>query len=301
MLTRIFKLKKVSIITPAYNRLDLLDRLYKSLTNQESKDFVWYFIDDGSGENLEEYINSKFNEGIIEIVYKRQNNGGKHTAVNLGVAIAQEEIVFILDNDDILPPNCIKRVIEEFEKIKDDASICGISFLRGCLDGKLIGKEYPSGRSVDTFANMRYNKNVTGDKFESFKTEIIKQFPFPQIDGEKFISEAVVWAKMSGEYKFVFVNDVLYLTEYQPDGLTSNNRRLNATNPKGAALVYKQLSTKQFKLKLRVKYTLAYIAHALIAKNKKIISNASSKFLCCVLMPFGYLVKMRLKKYAKKT
>ncbi|MDR2183414.1 MAG: glycosyltransferase, partial [Clostridiales bacterium] len=55
-------MKKVAVITPAYNRLHLLDRLYNSLANQECQDFTWYFIDDGSEEDLGGYIAQKISE-----------------------------------------------------------------------------------------------------------------------------------------------------------------------------------------------------------------------------------------------
>ena len=46
----------VTIITPAYNRANLLPRLYESLVRQKCSDFEWLVIDDGSTDSTEELI-----------------------------------------------------------------------------------------------------------------------------------------------------------------------------------------------------------------------------------------------------
>lgn len=50
----------VTIFTPTYNRARLLVQLYKSLKEQESKNFEWLIIDDGSTDETNELI-----EGLI--------------------------------------------------------------------------------------------------------------------------------------------------------------------------------------------------------------------------------------------
>ncbi|MCM1235166.1 MAG: glycosyltransferase family 2 protein, partial [Ruminococcus flavefaciens] len=41
-------MSSITIITPTYNRADLLPRLYESLLKQTNTDFEWMVIDDGS-------------------------------------------------------------------------------------------------------------------------------------------------------------------------------------------------------------------------------------------------------------
>ena len=79
---------KISIITATYNRERLLSRLYESLREQTCKDFEWIIIDDGSVDNTEELVNEFINKKIIDITYVKKINGGKHTAMNLGIDIA---------------------------------------------------------------------------------------------------------------------------------------------------------------------------------------------------------------------
>ena len=37
----------ITVFTPTYNRKDELKKLYKSLLNQNFKDFEWLIVDDG--------------------------------------------------------------------------------------------------------------------------------------------------------------------------------------------------------------------------------------------------------------
>lgn len=47
----------ITILTPTYNRGELLQKLYRSLCAQCCKDFEWLIIDDGSKDETEQYVN----------------------------------------------------------------------------------------------------------------------------------------------------------------------------------------------------------------------------------------------------
>ena len=93
----------ITIFTPTYNRAHLLERLYKSLCHQSNKDFEWVIVDDGSVDHTEKLIESFQLENQIPIQFFKQENSGKHTAINKGVAMAKGELFFIVDSDDFLP------------------------------------------------------------------------------------------------------------------------------------------------------------------------------------------------------
>ena len=71
----------LTIFTPAYNRANLLPRLYDSLCRQTVKDFEWLIVDDGSTDNTEEVCKSFTGEGF-PVRYYRKENGGKQRAIN---------------------------------------------------------------------------------------------------------------------------------------------------------------------------------------------------------------------------
>ena len=90
-----------TVFTPAYNRKELLYRLYESLVEQTSKDFEWVIIDDGSTDGTDDMIAS-IKEDSFSIIYKKVENGGKHRAINRGLDIAEGEVFAIVDSDDYL-------------------------------------------------------------------------------------------------------------------------------------------------------------------------------------------------------
>ena len=49
-------MKTVTIITPTYNRAELLKKLYQSLEQQNNKDFEWLIVDDGSTDRTKEAV-----------------------------------------------------------------------------------------------------------------------------------------------------------------------------------------------------------------------------------------------------
>ena len=292
---------KLAILTPAYNRNELLEICFKSLQNQTCKDFVWYIVDDGSKIPQEAEFNKLKQQADFEMVLIRKENGGKHTAINTGVQAIKEPAVLILDNDDFLTPDAVERVKTDWPLISDKEDLCGLGYLRQYSDGKIIGVPYKKNGVIDTIVNQRYNQNVWGDKSEVYKTEIMKCFPFPVFEGERFLSESTVWCKMSGEYKFMFFNKPIYVCEYLEGGLSDNVRKTLFKNPKGATLCYKTLSGKGFNLKNKIKYTLLYIVHSKACKNKlkTIIKESSNKLLTFLLMPFGLVIYRKRKKCFK--
>ena len=74
--------KLIAIVTPVYNRADLIGNLYASLLRQEAKNFVWLIVDDGSTDGLKTVADGMIAEGKIPISCLYKSNGGKHTALN---------------------------------------------------------------------------------------------------------------------------------------------------------------------------------------------------------------------------
>ena len=76
---------------------------------------------------------------------------------------------------------------------------------------------------------------------EVWKTSVLKEFPFPEFEGEKFVTEAVVWNKIAKKYKLRYFNKNIYICEYLDDGLTKNIRRHHRNSPKASQLFYSEI------------------------------------------------------------
>ena len=95
----------LTIVTPTYNRAYILPKLFQALCVQSCKDFVWLIVDDGSADNTREVIDGFSADFSIQYIYKA--NGGKHTALNVGIETITTELTVIVDSDDYLLPDAV--------------------------------------------------------------------------------------------------------------------------------------------------------------------------------------------------
>lgn len=234
---------KLTVFTPAYNRAYILNSLYESLKRQSSKDFEWLIVDDGSTDDTEELItrlqnNNEQDIATFSIRYFKQPNGGKHRAINRGLAEAQGDLFFIVDSDDYLTPDAVEWIIDTASPIMNDNSIGGIAGIRIRPDGKKIGGGKDFGTIDATALDIRNVHHVKGDLAEVFKTEVFRKYPFPDIPGEKFCSEGLIWGRMAGDgVRLRYVHKGIYVCEYLNDGLTEARLRLRRDNPEYSMLL----------------------------------------------------------------
>ena len=133
----------ITVFTPTYNRAYSLPNLYDSLCKQSFVDFEWLLIDDGSTDNTQELIKQWELERKIKIRYLFQPNSGKHVAINKGVKEAEGEIFFIVDSDDYIISDGLKKINAIFRDISDDDDFAGISGIKVQVNGdsQQVGKK----------------------------------------------------------------------------------------------------------------------------------------------------------------
>ncbi|MBW4764108.1 glycosyltransferase family 2 protein [Prevotella salivae] len=288
--------KLVTIVTPTYNRADKLPWLYESLCNQTSKDFIWLCIDDGSTDNTQDLISTyiheqKNSESPFSIQYLKKENGGKHSALNVAFRKVQTELLFIVDSDDVLIPDAINTISEDWKQTHNREKLCGIGYLRGYSADQRIGDAYTQNFVISNFITERYNKGVDGDKAEVWVTEKLRDFQYPEVKGERFISESVAWIWLAKQYDMLFVNKIIYITEYLVGGLSDSGRALRFKCPHLMAYGSLMTMSKEFSFKIRMKETLLYIVYSLFGKKSLgEIFDCPYKLLVCINLLPGYLL-----------
>ncbi len=100
----------VSVIIPAYNRLNLLERSIKSVLNQKHQQFELIVIDDFSDENIESLIN-KINDNRIKF-YRNDKNKGVSYSRNIGFKNSEYNLIAFLDSDDEWIPDKLYKQLE---------------------------------------------------------------------------------------------------------------------------------------------------------------------------------------------
>lgn len=279
----------ITVFTPSYNRASNLNNLYLSLLSQNAL-FEWLIVDDGSTDDTKEFIGSLINEGKINIRYVYKKNGGKQSAYNLGLQEALGDIFICVDSDDILDSDCLSEIEKDFASL--DRDLAGIMYNQGYINNKkkLIGQSLPND-VISTYYDIYHKLEVTGDKLIVFRTDVAKKFPFPIIEGEKFIPEALIYNRMSCDYKFMCKDKIMAYKEYLDNGYSANYFSLVKQNPKGNALYY--LEAYQFDKSFYNVY--GYLLFSFYGKVKfnEIIKHPSKLKVLFMYIPVFMISKIR--------
>ena len=229
----------LTIFTPTYNRAYLLPRLYDSLTQQKKYNFEWIIVDDGSEDDTKSLVQKWINkERHFPIRYYYQQNMGKMMAHNKGVLMSDGRFFFCVDSDDLLPENSTQIIESECQSIMYKEDIAGILGLKADLSGKSLGKIWPSTLTTGTSSELAWKYHMPGERSLIYKTNILRQYLFPKLEGNKFIPESLVYNRIDQKYKLKYIPTVMTLCEYQSDGYSKNIRRIVKDNPEGFQLYY---------------------------------------------------------------
>lgn len=259
----------ITIFTATYNRHHLISDLYQSLLLQTEKNFEWLVVDDGSTDDTEKYFSRLLaQKQPFSIRYIKQENGGKHRAINRGVNNATGDLFFIVDSDDTLLPNAIEKINQWATTLDNSHKWAGISGLKGCTEHKNVGQ-----RSTTTFVDAKNTErrkyHLEGDKAEVYFTSVLMQYPFPEISGENFISEEIVWNAIARDgYYIRWFNEIIYVCSYLEGGLTKDNSK-DERNPQGR-LLWANGQLESFPNDWRKQFSAIAIYYNAVHKKRKI-------------------------------
>lgn len=300
----------LTVFTPTYNRGYTLPRLYASLCAQTMRDFEWVIVDDGSTDNTHELVERFILEDKLIIKYFCKQNGGKHTAINYGVKKACGEWFFIVDSDDYLTDDALQLCRDRISAITHRQDVAGVVGLRGRPDRSAWSTWQHEGKenverarkvpclTVDAIT-YRYKMGLRGDRAEVVKTDIIAQYPFPEFDNEKFISEGYLWMSLAKDgYVFSWFDKVIYITEYLEDGLTKNIKKHYINSPKGRCCVDNlKVSCKTIPLKERLRASANYYRYGLCGGGSlySLFKAANAKHFAILSIPVGVVMYLRTR------
>jgi glycosyltransferase involved in cell wall biosynthesis len=105
---------KYSVIVPVYNRIDEVDDLLKSLSEQTSSDFEVIIVEDGSTQPCEEAVKRYADKVDVKYFYK--SNEGRSIARNYGMDRASGEYFIFVDSDCVIPADYFDNVDRSLAK-----------------------------------------------------------------------------------------------------------------------------------------------------------------------------------------
>ena len=287
----------ITILTPTYNRGNIINNAYESLVKQTNKNFEWLVIDDGSTDDTKSIIHNFSKQKKISVRYLKKENGGKHSALNLGIKKAKGNLILILDSDDYLREDAIELVYKYWDKYKNNKKLCGMTFLRKINNP--IYKDKLFDECVSNMIDFKYNEGNLADMCEVMRKDILLEYPYPIFEGEKFLSEVIVTGEIAKKYDTAYIPIEIYYTNYLEDGLSLNWLNLVVKNPLGARANCMLFMDRRFKFKIRLKNCILFNIYSFIGK-KKIFADTKMKVFAFIFFIPSWLVSIFLKiKYAR--
>jgi cellulose synthase/poly-beta-1,6-N-acetylglucosamine synthase-like glycosyltransferase len=113
----------ISVIIPAFNEEDSIEKTAMSIYMQDypRELFEIIVVNDGSYDNTKKICEKLQKKGIIKLLNKK--NGGKSTAINLGIKNAKNELIYIIDADSCADKNSFNSLIGYF----NDSKVAAVS------------------------------------------------------------------------------------------------------------------------------------------------------------------------------
>lgn len=224
-----------SIITPCFNSGNTLRTTYESLLAQSFKGFEWILVDDASNDDgqtraLIEMLRAEA-PFVVKVQLLDQNHFGSKSAV-VGCAIAAGEYIGILDHDDQLTSDALTIAANYIAINGGNSKVAGVC--GRCVDefGTFIGQKFKLDFSIANEGDVRFTDKIVCELFQFTRIEIARSFFSKMKPG---YTNGYVWADISRQYDYVFVNDIFRVYNIGLPTSYSNNKEMVVRYPAAKA------------------------------------------------------------------
>jgi len=125
-----------------------------------------------------------------------------------------------------LSADALVLIHNAWQNIKENPKVCGIIGLSEFTNGQTVGDAFLEEDWQLSFSDYYLKYHLRGDKSVAFKTSVMKEYPFPEQEGIRFVFEAVVWHEMAKKYDVLALNKVIQYKEYLEQGLSDSSYKL---------------------------------------------------------------------------
>ncbi|MCB0704390.1 MAG: glycosyltransferase [Saprospiraceae bacterium] len=133
----------VSIITPTYNSAKTIQSTLESVSKQTHPNIEHIIIDGGSTDETLDLV-KKYGSRVTKVISEPDN--GIYDAMNKGVALAQGEVVGILNSDDFYTHTMVvKRLMDTMEAAQSDSVYADLQYV-DAEDAQRVVRFWKSGK-----------------------------------------------------------------------------------------------------------------------------------------------------------
>ena len=291
----------ITVFTATYNRGHLIQRIYQSLLRQKEFNFEWLVIDDGSQDQTEDLFNDwTSRDNPFEIRYYKQENRGLIRTLNRGIELARGEYFAKIDSDDYVVDDYTTNISKWVASIENSTSIYAVSGVRVTPDGIPLKGKWPDIPRelgfVDATDLERAAYDLDADMCEEWRTDVLRNYPFPVWNGEKFAPEQIVFNQIALDgYKIRWYPVAMSICEYQEGGLTKGSRKLEIQNPMGYAMMYNHKLKYDIPFAQKLRCAMQCTALSIVGRNPQYILQTNLPIAAIATLFPGVLLAIRRK------
>ncbi|SDN22298.1 glycosyltransferase family 2 protein [Alkalicoccus daliensis] len=201
----------VSVGVTVYNLEKYIEKCILSILNQTFTDFELIIIDDGSSDNSRS-ICEKLSTIDARISYVFQENKGVSAARNKALDLFKGEYYLLVDGDDTLHPDMIKKLYYLCREYNAEIATCKLLSVKSDSEIKF---EYYAESTIQLLNNktaltMLLKNNFTGFGLcnKLFKKELFEEVKFPL--NRKFEDAAIQYKLLYKAKRIIMTDEKLY-------------------------------------------------------------------------------------------
>ncbi len=224
----------ITVITPVFNRRDVLQRTLDSVERQTTRDFEYIIVNDGSTQNIDDIVTEFMDKADFPVLYLKKENGGVHTARNAGIRRARGEMLAFMDSDDEFTSDALEMLLKIWREVPGDKSeYLGVRTPVVNERMEFQGQRFPKGIN-DLSAQESYavykRINAGAEHYGFRRRDIMQQHPWPEPENVTFVTERILWDVLEKEYRYYYTNYVprIYHTEDEDSYIRRKKKNLQA-------------------------------------------------------------------------
>ena len=224
----------LTILTPTWNRAELLGRLYRSIqdTIPPSADVEWLIVDDGSTDDTADLVGGWQAAGPLSIRRCAVPHGGKHRALNAGFGQAGGDWILVVDSDDHFLPGAWQVITDTFAQA--DRAGAKTVIMPVTVTGAASQYRFTHSNRMVSMATRFRSEPPFDSSFAMHRS--IAALRFPEFAGEAFMAEGAFFYAMPDDLGVWLGDTPCVAVEYQPTGLSHTILQQRVSSPRGAML-----------------------------------------------------------------
>lgn len=212
---------KISIITPTYNRRDMLEEAIKNVMAQDYPlEQIEHIIVDGAST-----------DGTLEMLKKyphlrvtSEPDDGVYDGMNKGIRQATGDIIILLNSDDILPENVISYSVDMIRENPEADAIYGHADLI-LQDGRRLNRHLDKVRDLKWVSDLTFGPNLNA---RFFRPKIFEKIGYFKTDYPVASDIDFLLRLAASDIKAILTDRVLYEYRAHEDSLTFHSQSMQA-------------------------------------------------------------------------